>query len=368
MVRIYCQKESTEDRDRRKSQERHHDNKRLNGKHSRKNHNDYDLLMKYSNIITNSMKTDSTKDIKNDTIGIDSEEYNKSNNLEHNVEDKALSLSKSDTLETKNYTNLEDQYIQDSLSEVPEKKQVDEETIENCKATVTSETLPLFESIPHSPEITAGPVTVKIPVVLAEFTVPITVESSLKLEDAILEIKHIRKNVFLNQCKLIPNSENDKPNTGIVFLDGFIRKNIEYVTKEHNVKRISCGRVKHTTVKVPFKCTTRVTFKTPPKFKTTPPQAEIEILETRIETCDSCKKPIIGRNIREQNLKIIEFFNEKVFCELISAEIVESNILSNPTNKEYKSIFEQSFHCITEKVVLFLTIKLLQNQDIEILK
>lgn len=339
MVRIYYQKESTEDRDMRKQQERQYDDERLNRKHNKKNHNDYELLMRYSNIITNSHKVDSIKDINNDSLEIDRSEDNKPNTLEHN------------------------------LSENPKRKQVDEFTNENCKATVISETLPLFESIPHSPEVTLGSVIIKVPVVLAEFTVPITVEASIKLEDAILEIKRIRKNVFLNQCKLIPNSENDKPNTGIVFLDGFIRKNIEYVSKEHNIKRrASCGKVKHTTVKVPFKCTTRVTFKTPPKFKTTIPQAEVEILENRIKAYDPCKEPIIGRDTREKNLKIIEFFNEKVFCELISAEIVESDILENPTNEECKPLFDQTFHYITEKVVLFLTIKLLQNQDIEISK
>lgn len=368
MVRIYYQDEFTEDRERRKQLERQYDDEQLKRKHSRKSHNDDERRKRHSNTITNSSTTDSTKDINNDSLEVDRAEDNRSNTLEHNARYKDHGLSKSDALETKNYTSFEDRYIQEVPSEDPQKKQMDKVTVENCKATVTSETLPLFESIPHSPEVTIGPVTVKIPVVLTEFTVPITVEASLKLEDAILEIKRIRKNVFLNQCKLIPNSENGEPNTGIVFLDGFIRKNIEYVAKEHNAKRVFCGKVKHTTVKVPFKCTTRVTFKTPPKFKTTTSQDEVEILETRIKVCDSCKESIIGRDIREQNLKIIEFFNEKVFCELISAEIVESDILENPTNEESKSLFDQTFHYITEKVVLFLTIKLLQNQDIEITK
>ena len=130
-------------------------------------------------------------------------------------------------------------YLQKSIS-----NQGDKVTIVNCKTTVTSEMLPLCENIPHTSEVTVGPVTVKIPVVLTECTVTITVESSLKLEDVVLEIKHIRKNVYLNQCKLIPNSENGKPNTGILFLDGFIRKNIEYSTKEHNDKGVLCGKVK----------------------------------------------------------------------------------------------------------------------------
>ncbi|WML37276.1 hypothetical protein RCG18_12050 [Clostridium sp. OS1-26] len=42
------------------------------------------------------------------------------------------------------------------------------------------------------------------------------------------------------------------------------------------------------------------------------------------------------------------------------------DILENSTNKDYKSSAEQTFHNITEKAVLFLTIKLLQNQHVEI--
>jgi hypothetical protein len=257
-------------------------------------------------------------------------------------------------------------YDHNKLCNNTHKNQVNKCTIESCKTTVSSETLPLCENSSHTSELTTGPVTVKMPVVLKECTITLNVQSSLKLEDTVLEIKHIRKNAYLNQCKLIPNSENDKPNTGILFLSGFIRKNIEYSTKEHNDKGVLNGKLKHATVNVPFKCTTRITFDTPPKFKTTNPQEEVEILQTNIKVCNPCEEEITGRDIREQSFRLIEFFNEKVFCELISAEFVEFDILENQTNKECKSPLEQTFHNITEKVVLFLTIKLLQNQNVVI--
>ena len=246
------------------------------------------------------------------------------------------------------------------------KSYMDDIANDQCKASVISETLALCENVPHTSDVTKEPVTVKIPVVLTECKVTITIESFLKLEDDISEIKHIRKNVYLNQCKLIPRSEDHEPNTGILFIDGFVRKNIEYITEEYTRKGVSNGKVKHSTVKVPFKCTTRVKFKTQPKFTPTTPQDEVELLETNIRVCDPCEEGIVGRDICEQSFKFTEFFNEKVFCELISAEIVESDILENPTKKECKLPIEQTFHNITEKVVLFLTIKLLQNQHVEI--
>ena len=249
-----------------------------------------------------------------------------------------------------------------------DKNQKNKCSIDNCKAKFSSETLPLCENIPHTSDVTTGPITVRIPVVLTECNIIITVQSSIKLEDIVLEIKHIKKNVFLNQCKLIPNSEDDKPNTGILFLAGFIRKNIEYFAKEHNDKGVLYGKLKHATVDVPFKCTTKVTFKTPPKFKATTYEDEVEILQTNIDVCNPCEEGIAGRDTREQNFRLIEFFNEKVFCELISAEFVESDIFKNSTNKECNLSHEQTVHDITEKLALFLTIKLLQNQNVVIPK
>ena len=159
-----------------------------------------------------------------------------------------------------------------------------------------------------------------------------------------------------------------KANTGTLFLDGFINSDIEYATKVHNDEGVCCEKIKHVTVNVPFKCTTIAMFKTYPKFKQSTYQDETEILQTSIKVFDACGEDITGGDIREQSFKIIEFFNEKVFCELISAEIVETSILESPIDKECKTSLNQGFHDIAEKVVLLLTIKLLQNQNVEISK
>lgn len=236
--------------------------------------------------------------------------------------------------------------------------------IKICKTNVSSETLPICENIPHTSDIITGPVTVNIPVVLTECNIITTIESLLKLEDEVLEIKHIKKNAYLNQCKLIPDSGNDKTNTGILFLSGFVRKNLEYSTKEHACRGVLNGKLKHVTVDVPFKCTTRVMFKTPPKFNANTHQDEIEVLKTNTGLCNPCKEKINDQDIREQNFRLIESFNEKVFCKLISAEFVESDIIENQIDEECKSNHRQASHYIKETVILFLTIKLLQNQNV----
>lgn len=235
-----------------------------------------------------------------------------------------------------------------------------------CSTNVTSKTIPICESINQLPVVTPRPVIIKVPVVLAEPLMTISILSTVKLEDGALEIKRIRKNVYLTQCSLLPNSGNDNPDVGLLFISGFIRKNIEYTTKEYNSKGTVSGKIKHTTIKVPFDCTARINFVTRPIYTNTTPEEKYETLINNIKFRNSCEDSVIGRDICEQSFRITELFNEKVFCELVNVEIIETDILENPMKTDSKLSIDQTFHNVTEKVVLHITIKLLQNQQIEI--
>ncbi|MCB2289729.1 hypothetical protein LGK97_08120 [Clostridium sp. CS001] len=320
-------------------------------------------------------KEDCTKENYDSTEEEDYSEESIGNIQEGDFVNESYDNSEGDYLK-EGYDNVEyEGYLEESYNNTKEdlpkeiyKEQVDEYTIINCKTEVISETLPTCHNVPYNSEVTVGPVIAKVPVVLIECTVEIAVESSLKLEDAILEIKNIKKNVYLSQCQLIQSSEDYNSNTGMIFLDGFIKSDIEYTTKVHNHEGGLYGEVKYVTVKVPFKCTTVAMFKTYPQFRHSTNQDKMKILETSIKVYDDCGGEITGRDMREQSFKILEVFNEKVFCELISAEIIESSILENPIDEECKITLQQGFHHIAEKVVLLLTIKLLQNQNVEISK
>ena len=186
----------------------------------------------------------------------------------------------------------------------------------------------------------------KIPVVLSEFTIQIDVESKIKLDEPAIEIKRIKKNVFLTQFIHIPG-------TNKLFLEGYVRKNIEYATKDGSKKDVICGDIKHTTVFVPFKCVTKVNFKNYPKILSTPPPEEVEYFD----------KKVMGKDMKEQDLISYEFFNEKVFCELEKAYIYEADIV-----EEYDKIechpSEYLFSSFVEKEVIYLTMKLLQKQQL----
>lgn len=224
--------------------------------------------------------------------------------------------------------------------------------------------------------IPCGDVYVKVPVVLAETEVTIPIEAIIKLDKNAIEIKRIKKNVFLTQCRLIPFSDDhyDKDKcTGLLSISGFIRKNIEYATetctgKEKNI----CGDIRHCTVKVPFHCITKVKFFREPFFCKTPPTEELEFFTEDIESKDICAEPIIGLDPCLQTFTSSEIFNEDTFCELEKACITEIDIhkcaepLKDGKDGCYDSFADHEFKKFKEKIVLKLTLKVLQKQQVRL--
>ncbi len=219
--------------------------------------------------------------------------------------------------------------------------------------------------------ISRGDVFVKIPVLLAETSITIPVEAVITLDRNAIEIKRIKKNVYLNQCRLIPFSQDKHECTGLLYISGFIRKNIEYATEScvsDNNKNI-CGDIRHCTVKVPFNCTTRVKFFREPFFCKNPNPKELEFFTDELRSCDACADHVIGRDPCDQNFTSTEIFNEKPFCELVKACITEIDIHKCPmpiNDESCENPTEQSFRKFTEKVVVDLTLKVLQKQQVKI--
>jgi hypothetical protein len=241
------------------------------------------------------------------------------------------------------------------------------ESAESC-AIVTTQVESLTEQVAVTPTVIApGPVLVKIPVVLAETNITIPVEATITLDQAAMEIKRIKKNVFLTQSRIIPFSQDTRPGTGILFVAGFIRKNIEYATQTCTTAGTPnvCGDIRHCTVEVPFSFTTRITFLRPPIFLENTTPSELEFFTDTLQGCDVCSDPVIGRNPCDQSSFVTEFFNEKPFTELVRADITEVDIHTDPT-VSCKTPTEQKFTKLTEKVVVNLTLKVLQKQQVRV--
>ena len=241
-------------------------------------------------------------------------------------------------------------------------------TVSEPCVEVTSQVQLLTKQTPVTPKvIKCGPVFIKVPVILAELNITIPVEATITLDKPAIEIKRIRKNVFLTQSRIIPFSQDDKPGTAILFIEGFIRKNIEYATQTYRTASTSsvCGDIRHCTVEVPFNFSTRITFIREPIFVENTSPREVEFFTDKLRSCDSCLDPVIGRNPCDQSSFFTEFFNEKPFTELVKADITEIDIHTNPI-LNCGTPTEQTFTKLTEKVVVNLTLKVLQKQQVKI--
>ncbi len=105
---------------------------------------------------------------------------------------------------------------------------------------VKSETRTPLSDSDVTPVLATNP-RVKIPVVLAERTLQIVVEADIPLCPPAVEIKRVLKDVFLTQCKLVPVEYTPINTTGFLevtraklFVEGYIRKNIEYAGYDCN--------------------------------------------------------------------------------------------------------------------------------------
>jgi len=209
--------------------------------------------------------------------------------------------------------------------------------------------------------ITLGAVA-KIPVVLAELTVQVNLNSMVTLPEPALEVKQIKKRLKITQCTLL------QP-TNVLFLKGFIRKNIDYATRHCSNSEGVCGDIRHCTVDIPFSCTTPVTFNgTTPANPLTNFTNEFEFFrrEDLPNRTFAEKDELLAGDFSEFNQDSTEFFNEFPFCELISARIVEFDEFLNRKHPSSTPFEEREFRKIEEKMVIFITLKILQNRQVTI--
>ncbi len=211
--------------------------------------------------------------------------------------------------------------------------------------------------------ITSG-VVAKIPVVLAELTVQVNLDSINELPEPAIEIKNIKKHLKITQCLLLQN-------TNMLFVKGFVRKNIEYATLGCSNAKGICGDIRHCTIDVPFKFTTPVEYNgiapAPVRNRT---ESEFEYFRQSDlfgpEFAD--KDKLLSGDFSEFNQTTTEYFNELPFCELISSRIVEFDEYLNPTKlcKGGAPFEERVFKRFEEKMVVYITLKVLQKRQVAV--
>ncbi|WMM25669.1 hypothetical protein RBU61_03090 [Tissierella sp. MB52-C2] len=228
---------------------------------------------------------------------------------------------------------------------------------------VHSQVLDNCKNIPITPRgITSG-VVVKIPVVLAELTIRFNVNALIRLPEPALEVKDIKKKLKITQCTLL------QP-TNILFIKGFVRKNIDFSTAECSNWKGVCGDIRHCTVDVPFECSTPIEFFTPPETLALNSRSEFEFLKVSDlpNKHFAEKDQLLSGDLSEFNQFTTENFNELPFCELIRARIFEFDEFidrKHPHDREFP-FEEREFKKIEEKMVIELTLKVLQNRQVQV--
>lgn len=123
------------------------------------------------------------------------------------------------------------------------------------------------------------------------------------------------------------------------------------------------SRILSTTVEIPFEKVAII-----PKYLASPvgpkynTRRESEVLSHNKDCCDKV-------DFNEFHQQSVEFFNEDIFCEPIKAEIVEIDepLDAKPLKKLLHDCHmdESFFTKVEEKMVLDLTVKVLQKQQIK---
>ncbi|MBU3210326.1 CsxC family protein [Clostridium algidicarnis] len=193
-----------------------------------------------------------------------------------------------------------------------------------------------------------GPMVVKVPVVLADCKIQIDIESDIRLEREAFDVKTIDKHVCITQCHLVPH-------TNKVFISGHVQKNIQYSTVDCDNNTSISGSILHSTFNIPFKCVTVVKFDKQPIFG-----------EYSKEKSNVLDKSMLCQSNKEESWQHFNNYYEPIFCELDSANILESDIFHRDRRCGEDFSREKCFRDITEKMVVYIRIKLLQNQSVYI--
>ncbi|MED1568141.1 CsxC family protein [Bacillus paramycoides] len=222
-----------------------------------------------------------------------------------------------------------------------------------CPVTST-EQIPLTTSLTST--TTAATVSIiKVPVVLAEPTLQIVVEADIPLSPAATEIKRVKKNVFLNQVKLVPVAFTPIPGTDFftvtrakLFVGGHIRKNIEYATGVCN------AALQDRIADVPFTGFADLMVGVPGGLINPP---VFGISESAEANFISDTDPLSARLDKAFFQNLVKY-NEQPFGELVAANFFELDF--SPT----AATPEGTFSTLREKIVLDLTLKVLQIQQV----
>ena len=208
----------------------------------------------------------------------------------------------------------------------------------------------------------SGPFIARMPVVISQSRVHIHVESRIKLDQPVADIRNCKRDVYLTGCKLL---DAGNKRSGKIYLDGYIKEGLEYAAIADVSEERIRGDVRHLTVKVPFECTAKVEYYLPPAIKGAAGLLSVELLETGRGTEESffarCGERAAGLPCGIKRA-------ERLYCEVEEAQVAEMDIIKARTFFGKDGVDERMFDAVIEQLSISVTFTLLQNQLVNIPK
>jgi len=199
-------------------------------------------------------------------------------------------------------------------------------------------------------------------------TVSIPTESIITLPTKALEIKMIRNNLKITQCRFfncmppVPGIPHDTPK---LFLSGFVRKDIQYSEAVRQTSTTVEGIIKDFVVDIPISCV--VDLGRHFIFPTVHFDQQQEYgfsRSTPLPTGFSSKEKMLSGDLSEFNVVSQEYLNHLPSCELLFSQINEMNDALDRVPLQGGPFEEGFFRTLQEKMIVLIQIRLtFQNNN-----
>lgn len=189
------------------------------------------------------------------------------------------------------------------------------------------------------------PSAVDVAVPLVDVLLQVDVEANISLPTPAREIKWMRKNVSLRQCKAVP-SLLDPTGTVKLFITGVVHKNIQYVES-------SSGFIRDYSTDVPFSCIQSVELENELFF---PLGFEYSNKNSVLERKQLARDGQ-GADRCETGSLTFEIYNEPIKCKIMASAVNSLDIYQNFDNMG-------KFNQVIEKMEVLLLVKLIQKQQV----
>jgi len=200
-------------------------------------------------------------------------------------------------------------------------------------------------------------------------TVSIPAETVFTLPTPALELKKIRKNLKITQCRFFNFSPPvcGKPqDTPKLFLGGFVRKDIQYSEAIRQTAHTVEGVIKDFVIDVPFTCVVDLgrRLRVPPILFGQ--QQEYEFLSTStLPSGFSPKDKLMSGDISELNMVSTEFLNQLPTCKLVYSQINEMDDAIDRVPLVGGPFEEGLFRTVQEKMIIVIQLQLTFPAEID---